>query len=97
MSNSSKSTTDHSTIKQWAEQRNGKPVIVEGTEGNQEGAGLLRIDFPGYAEDNLKEISWEDFFKTFDQKKLAMVYQEKTEDGKQSRFNKFVDRSSVEG
>lgn len=92
MAHESKVTADHDTIKKWAEEREGKPAIVKGTENNNGGAGLLRINFPGYAEDNLEDISWEEFFETLDNKKLAMVYQEKTKDGKTSRFNKFVDQ-----
>ena len=54
-------------------------------------AGILRIDF-GKPEEGLKKISWEDFFKVFDERKLAFLYQDKTADGKMSRFNKFVAR-----
>jgi anaerobic selenocysteine-containing dehydrogenase len=91
MANSeSKSTTDHSEIQEWAEKRDGKPAIVEGTDKN--GGGLLRINFPGYAEDNLKEISWDEFFEIFDENNLQFLYQEKTKDGEESRFSKFVSR-----
>ncbi|WP_026464266.1 hypothetical protein [Adhaeribacter aquaticus] len=92
MAGQSKTSTDHNTIKKWAEEHDGKPARVKGT-GNEEG-GLLRINFPGYAEDNLEEISWEEFFKTFEDRNLAMLYQEETKDGKESRFSKFVNRES---
>ncbi len=92
MAASSKNTTDYKTIREWAEKRGGKPASVKGT-GNGE-AGLLRINFPGYAEDNLEEISWEDFFKKFDESNLALLYQEQTKDGKESRFFKLIDRNS---
>jgi len=85
----SKRTTNHETIKKWAEKREGKPAVVEKTE-SKDGSGLLRINFPGYAEENLKDISWEQFFKTFDENNLDFLYQEKTQDGKISRFSKFV-------
>lgn len=88
-----KRTTDHTAIKQWAERRGGHPARVAGT-GNGDDAGLLRIDFPE-ADDNdesLEEISWEEFFEKFDEKKLAFLYQERTKDGKRSYFNKFVSR-----
>jgi hypothetical protein len=89
MANSeSKSTTDHSEIQKWAEKRDGKPAIVEGTDKN--GGGLLRINFPGYAEDNLKEISWDEFFEIFDDNDLQFLYQDETKDGEESRFSKFV-------
>ena len=55
---------------------------------------MLLINFPGYAEDNLEEISWEDFFKKFDESNLALLHQEETKDGKESRFFKLIDRNS---
>lgn len=90
---SSKRTTDHAKIRQWAEARNGKPARVQGT-GDGDDAGLLRIDFPEEHEDEerLEEISWDEFFEKFDEKRLAFVYQDKTAAGKPSRFNKFVNR-----
>ena len=87
-------TTDPEVIRKWAEERDGKPSIVAGTEG-KEGSGLLRINFPGRAEDSLEDISWEDFFKTFKDKNLSFLYQDKTATGKQSRFNKFVSQETA--
>lgn len=90
---SSKRTTDHAKIREWAEARNGKPARVQGT-GDADDAGLLRIDFPekNEADEGLEEITWEEFFEKFDEKRLALVYREKTASGAQSRFNKLVDR-----
>lgn len=85
-------TTDHDTIRKWAEERGGHPAAVEGTGGGDD-PGILRIDFPGYSgEGKLREISWEEFFEKFDSSNLALVYQEKTDDGQPSRFNKLVTR-----
>ena len=88
----SKTTTDHSTIREWAEARDGKPAVVESTQDSKKGGGLLRINFPGYAEDNLKEISWREFFEIFDENDLQFLYQEQTKDGGESRFFKFVNK-----
>ena len=88
-------TTDHETIRRWAEARDGKPATVKRTESNGE-PGILRINFPGYAEDSLEDISWDDFFEKFDEKHLAMLYQDETSDGQQSRFCKFVSRETAE-
>ncbi|MGV3539756.1 MAG: hypothetical protein ACO1OQ_08095, partial [Rufibacter sp.] len=52
-------------------------------------AGLLRINFSGYAEDNLEEISWEEFFEKFEEKKLAFLYQ----DEEDSSFNMMLNRN----
>lgn len=90
MSGASKTTTDHEEIKKWAEKRDGKPAVVESTSKNGKGGGLLRINFPGYDEDNLKEISWDEFFEIFDKNDLQFLYQEKSKDGQESRFFKFV-------
>ena len=88
----SKNTTSHGEIRKFVEERDGKPALVKSTD-NKNGAGILRIDFPGGAgEDTLKTISWNEFFETFDRHKLAMIYQEETKDGKESRFVKFVSR-----
>ena len=92
---SSKTTTNHDEIRKWAEARGGKPATVKRTESNGE-AGVLRIDFPGYSgSDSLEAISWEEFFKKFDEKQLAFLYQEKTSSGEQSRFFKLVSRETA--
>lgn len=86
----SATTTDHRTIKQWTEQRKGRPATVRATE--QDGhAGILRIDF-GPQDEGLEEIEWEEFFRKFEESKLAFLYQERTGDGKLSRFHKFLRR-----
>lgn len=89
-------TTDHRAIRQWIEERGGKPAAVKATEGKND-PGLLRVDFPGRGgEDRLEEISWENFFDQFEEKKLAFLYQEQTLTGRVSRFSKFVSRSRDE-
>jgi hypothetical protein len=94
MAGAAKATTDHEFIRRWAEERGGRPARVKGT-GDGGDPGMLRIDFPGYAEESLEEISWEDWFAKFEEKNLAFLYQERT-DGGISRFFKLVDRGSVE-
>ena len=83
-------TTDHEKIKKWAKDRDGVPATVKETEKNGH-AGILRIDF-GPREKGLEEISWEEFFRKFEEAHLAFLYQDKTKDGKVSRFHKFVAR-----
>ena len=84
-------TTDHQIIRKWTEERGGIPVTVTSTKTKGE-VGLLRIKFPEVSKDTkkLEEISWEEFFKKFDENKLQFLYQEKTKDGEISRFFKFV-------
>lgn len=96
MASETKTTTNHGTIKKWVEARGGKPSSVKSTRSDDD-AGLLRIDFPGYeGEGSLEEIPWNEFFKKFDEKKLAFLYQEKTVDNEESRFCKFVSRETAE-
>lgn len=87
-----KRTTDHEEIRKWAEARGGRPSHVKGT-GKGHADGVLRFDF-GEPDEKLEPISWEDFFQVFEDRELALVYQEKTEDGKKSRFSKLVSRTS---
>jgi hypothetical protein len=96
MPNLSNTTRDHDEIRRWAEERGGKPAHVKKT-GSADDIGILRIDFPGYSgEGSLEPISWEDFFRKFDERGLALVYQEETAGGQKSNFNKLVSAESVE-
>ena len=98
MSDSTKTTTDHLEIQKWVEARDGRPAAVDGTENSKDDAGVLRLMFPDSKhseDDNLTEISWGDWFKKFDESKLALIYQDTTADGKKSSFNKLVSRDNA--
>lgn len=88
MAGESHTTTDHEEIRRWIEARGGIPVHVKGT-GQGDDPGVLRVEFP---DEDLETISWEDFFQKFDQSNLAFLYQNELEDGRQSRFHKFINR-----
>jgi hypothetical protein len=93
----SKTTQDHEEIRKWAEARGGKPSHVKRT-GSKDDVGILRIDFPGYSgEGTLEPITWEEFFEKFDERKLALVYQETTAEGERSNFNKLISAEDAEG
>ena len=81
-----RTTTDHKTIRDWAEARGGHPARVKGT-GAADDAGLLRLDF-GAPEESLEPITWEEFFDKFEQRGLALLY----EDEPDNRFSKLVRR-----
>ena len=86
-------TTDHETIRQWVEERNGKPASVAGTSKGDEDVGLVGIDFAEDGEDDsLEQISWDEFFEKFEEKQLAFLYQDQKANGEPSTFNKFVVR-----
>lgn len=88
---SSKTTIDHDEIRTWVEERGGRPAVVRATE--TEDSGLLRIDF-AEDDDALGEVTWDEFFRIFDDNELAFLYQDETKDGATSRFFKFVRRES---
>lgn len=69
-----KTTTDHDKIRQWAEERGGKPAAVAGPN---EIAGGLRIDFPDYdSGEVLEQITWTEFFDKFEEQNLVFMYEE---------------------
>ena len=93
-----KVTTDHDEIRKWAEARGGRPAAVRSTQ-SKDATGIIRIEFPGAPnakDDNLEEISWEEFFEKFDESELALLYQEETARGQRSNFNKLIGRETAE-
>ncbi len=92
----SRVTTDHEEIRRWAEDRKAKPSCVRGTGGKGD-IGMLRLDFPGYSgADSLEEITWDEWFEKFDERGLALLFQEETASGQKSNFNKIVSRETAE-
>ena len=88
-------TTDHDAIRRWVDRRGGLPATVKATSGAH-GPGVLRIAFPGTAEDAaLRTIAWEDFFAKFDKDNLAFVCQDETADGGPGRAYKIVTRQAA--
>ncbi len=88
---SAKLTTDHATIRRWVEERGGTPARVKGTGDGGGDPGILRIDLPGDGPDpNLEAISWDEWFKAFEDNRLAFLY----EDDRESHFNKLVSRET---
>jgi len=87
-------TTDHDFIRGWVEERGGWPARVAGTEGGDDDAGLIRIDFPGYSgEGSLEKIEWEEWFQKFDDSELAFLHRDMSHGGGDlDRFNKLVRR-----
>jgi hypothetical protein len=76
--------TDHDEIREWVESRGGHPACVKGT------AALLRVDFDP-PDAKLQQISWDDWFDTFESRRLAAMIQE----GGRSRFIKLVSRAGA--
>ncbi len=87
--------TDHEQIRKWAEARQAHPACVKGTD-TDDGGCLLRIDVPGYSgEQSLESIPWDQWFRVFDQRNLALIVEEKMADGRPGNFNKLVSRDNA--
>jgi len=75
-----KKTQDGNKIENWVKNRDGVPAKIKGTKD------LIRIKFDSL-EDELIPITWFEFYKIFEDKKLTFLY----EDNDESRFCKFID------
>ncbi|WP_114814446.1 hypothetical protein [Paraburkholderia kururiensis] len=85
-------TTDHDTIRKWAEQHGGKPAAVERTHKDGD-VGIVRVMFPKAPHSEheaLVEISWDEFFDEFEKRSLALLYEP------DSMFSKIVGRDTAE-
>jgi hypothetical protein len=85
-------TTDHATIRKWAEKHGGKPAAVERTHKDGD-VGIVRVMFPKAPHSEheaLVEISWDEFFDEFEKRSLALLYEP------DSMFSKIVGRDTAE-
>ena len=91
-----RTTWDHDEIRDWAEERGGRPARVKNTGGEGD-VGMIRIDFADFSgEDSLEEITWDAWFEAFDANQLALVVQDTTANGGPSNFNQLVAREGSE-
>jgi hypothetical protein len=92
---SAKRTTSHEAIRKWVEKRGGHPAVVTATENSGRSGGLLRIDYDepgGNDDDRLHRITWNEFFKIFNENDLAFLHDPEGD----SRFSKFVEKESAD-
>ncbi|WP_254546565.1 hypothetical protein [Halomarina pelagica] len=72
-------TTERALVRDVIEEYDGYPAHRRGSEG-QGDRGLLCIGFRDggstIGDDDVKELSWNEFFEEFDGKGLALVYPE---------------------
>lgn len=82
----SQQTKDHECIRQWIDERRGEPAVLRMAPhgGNRHS---LRIKFEEEEADELQTISWNEFFKIFDDGGFVFFY----DMAKESRFNKFIE------
>ncbi|WP_348774183.1 hypothetical protein [Micromonospora sp. WMMD1155] len=79
-------TANHEVIQRWARDRGAKPATIAGTERDGR-VGVLTFNIPGYRESSrIREITWDDWFYTFDLRRLNLIYQEQLRDGRPSNF-----------
>lgn len=90
----SRTLTDHESIRRWAEEHGASPACVRGTGGGSD-VGMLRLDFEGYSgADSLSQISWDDWFRKFDESHLALIVDDS---GRTPNFNKLVSQDTARG
>ncbi len=90
---SAQTTTDHDLIRRWAEERQGTPATVIRTTRPGQESSILRIDFPGFSgQGTLRPIDWEEWFRQFEDRSLAFLYQDRAANGELSRFFKLIRR-----
>jgi hypothetical protein len=96
-------STDHKMIRQWVGRWHGHPAITKITnvgtaESGGTTGGLLRIRFPKDPDaKSLQSISWDEFFKRFEEQHLALEYlDEPRVEVKGQPFARLVDRRTVQ-
>lgn len=92
-------TTDHHMIRQWAGRWHGHPAVAKSPDaGTAASGGLLRIRFPKDPDEkSLESISWDEFFRRFEEQHLALEYlDEPRSQVKGQPFARLVDRRTVQ-
>jgi hypothetical protein len=85
-------TTDPDVMRRWAEARHGTPVLFHrgNLDSNDQWPGFA---FPGYDSPNsYEEITWQELFNKRAEAHLVFLYQEMTDTGESSLYNRFVSR-----
>lgn len=83
-------TTDHETIRRWIEERGSTAARV--TEPTGDDPGSLAVVPEGTDDESVEEITWEEFFRIFEEENLAFVHQTTRDDPDERWFCRFVDR-----
>lgn len=84
-------TADHKEIRKWAEARGGQAAVIKNAVGAAT-PGEPRFKFAAEEDRMLGAVAWEDFFREFDRRKLAMLYISHPESEDEDTFFRFVDR-----
>jgi hypothetical protein len=65
-------------IRQWADQRSALPATMSDAEPDERPT-VLRFDFEDGGDEDLRLISWDDWFEVFDGRDLVFIYLEPSE------------------
>lgn len=84
---------NHDDIRAWAEARGGRPALPlsHPDSGGDEDMAMLAFAFDEPGE-HVREISWTEWFTTFDANRLSLWAQDHGTDGGVSRYYKIVQR-----
>jgi hypothetical protein len=91
-------TTDHRVIRRWAEARGAQPSRIARTGATDSGRdpGTIRLDLPGHSDAGAPEpITWDEWFRAFDEHALAFVYEDTGADGEPSNVSRIVKRAAA--
>jgi hypothetical protein len=97
-------STDHKMVRRWAARWHGQPAMVmksqdsASAQGAQPTGDQLRIRFPHDPDGkSLQAISWDEFFRQFEEQHLALEYlDEPRSHVKGQPFARLVDRRTVQ-
>ena len=93
MTSGGKLTVDHQVIRRWVEERSGAPALVRRARSGED---RLMIDLPGCAAgEELEHIDWSLFFRIFEDRGLAFLHQDESQNGETSACFKFVTRGQA--
>jgi len=67
-------TIEKQTIRDWAQQRNGKPALLKHKNDTGRAGEMLKIVFPGDETKDMDLISWEQFFIIFEENNLKFLF-----------------------
>lgn len=99
-----RATINHKEIKEWAQKYGGKPQIIDDPTAGFDLPGI-RINFPGEGDDvfldkaKVRDISWDEFFKEFEDGNLGFVYMDEivsNDPDSLSRAYRFINRDDLE-
>ncbi len=97
-----KVTTNHGEIIRWVQKHKGKPQIAVDPQAGSD-LPIIRIDFPGAGVDNFlgsdeitRNLSWEEFFRFFDEERLAFIYEDRDKLADPSLAYRFIKRGLVD-